>query len=165
MLMHEHVQLYCSDIQRNQYVVNQGGHPITLVSMVITLWEKSLYAFCGSAAETISLASLALGFESFCNSLDMTTMEEQFSTPSVSTITGLKLRFLAHSDGQGLDHHHKLANFSRDLLHFFTFLLTRTNVCSQSPRLYATLTSCACVSFVSKCKCIMAWLVSFSQNF
>ena len=32
----------CSKIHRYQYVINQGGHPIALVSMVTTLCEKSL---------------------------------------------------------------------------------------------------------------------------
>ena len=39
--MDEHVQLF--DIQRYQNVINQGGHPIALVSMDTTLWEKSLF--------------------------------------------------------------------------------------------------------------------------
>ena len=33
----------CFEIQRYQNVINQGGHPIALVSMVTTLWEKSLF--------------------------------------------------------------------------------------------------------------------------
>ena len=30
----------CSKIYRYQYVINQGGHPFALVSMVTTLWER-----------------------------------------------------------------------------------------------------------------------------
>ena len=37
MAMHEHVQLF-----RYQNVINQGGHPIALVSIGTTLCEKSL---------------------------------------------------------------------------------------------------------------------------
>ena len=33
----------CFEIQRYQNVINQDGQPIALVSMVTTLWEKSLY--------------------------------------------------------------------------------------------------------------------------
>ena len=36
----------CSKIHRYQYVINQGGHPIALVSMVTTLCEKSLFRSC-----------------------------------------------------------------------------------------------------------------------
>ena len=33
----------CSEIKRYQNKINQGGHPIALVSIVTTLCEKSLY--------------------------------------------------------------------------------------------------------------------------
>ena len=35
--------VYCLEIQRYQNVINQGGHPIALVSMGTTLREKSLH--------------------------------------------------------------------------------------------------------------------------
>ena len=36
----------CSEINSYQNVINEGGHPIALVSMVTTLCEKSLYSVC-----------------------------------------------------------------------------------------------------------------------
>ena len=41
----------CSKIHRYQNVINQGGHPIALVSMVTTLCEKSLYKWNGDRVE------------------------------------------------------------------------------------------------------------------
>ena len=38
----------CSEINRYQNVINQGGHPIALVSMVTTLCEESLVCCSGA---------------------------------------------------------------------------------------------------------------------